>query len=364
MSKDRKKVLHIHSSVNDKQPTPATLELGELGINNAGGNAFLSTKNSNNEVVRFSEDDTIINWMEYKEVFPYEAYTRGSDGQKGVTESDLLSGKSNIIIKLNQVVPNNTVYNDKVNGAKDIYNREINPISSDLNKDGAGLAIDMSAYVLSGGNPSFSSLTVSNKTTLNGDTIINGNTTVNGPITFKDEIIIDGPGFNHELKWTYGDVRNEGSGSTNYATDASFKIPRNIDDLTNWNGNCVTIGHNVCVDGTITASGAIYSSDMNLKENIKTVSRNDFNKAKLVQPKSFNFKDDESKRKTYGVIAQDVENVGLDELVYVKEDGFKAVDYTSLMMLKIAYLEDFCATLNGKIYELNEKIKELENKKK
>ena len=51
MSKDRKKLLHIHSSVNDKQPTPATLELGELGVNNAKGNAFISTKNSDGEVV-------------------------------------------------------------------------------------------------------------------------------------------------------------------------------------------------------------------------------------------------------------------------------------------------------------------------
>ena len=103
MSKDRKKLLHIHSSVNDKQPTPATLELGELGINNAQGNAFISTKNSNGDVVRFSEDDTIINWMEMKEVFPYEGYVRGYDSStSGVTEVDLLNNKSNIIVKLNQ----------------------------------------------------------------------------------------------------------------------------------------------------------------------------------------------------------------------------------------------------------------------
>ena len=64
MAKDRKKLLHIHSSVFDKQPTPDTLEVGELGVNNASGNTFISTKNSADEVVRFSEDDTFINWME------------------------------------------------------------------------------------------------------------------------------------------------------------------------------------------------------------------------------------------------------------------------------------------------------------
>ena len=179
MSKDRKKLLHIHSSVNDKQPTPATLELGELGVNNAKGNAFISTKNSDGEVVRFSEDETIIGWMEQKEVFPYEGYMRGADNSQvdGVTEQDLLNNKSNLIIKLNQVVPENTdysPYDEKVNGAKDIYGNLINPISSGGYKDGAGLAIDMSKYAMIGANPSFSSITTTCHATLNGTTEIKG----------------------------------------------------------------------------------------------------------------------------------------------------------------------------------------------
>ncbi len=179
MSKDRKKLLHIHSSVNDKQPTPATLELGELGVNNAKGNAFISTKNSDGEVVRFSEDETVIGWMEQKEVFPYEGYMRGADNSQvdGVTEQDLLDNKSNLIIKLNQVVPENTdysPYDEKVNGAKDIYGNLINPISSGSYKDGAGLAIDMSKYAMIGANPSFSSITTTCHATLNGITEIKG----------------------------------------------------------------------------------------------------------------------------------------------------------------------------------------------
>ena len=179
MSKDRKKLLHIHSSVNDKQPTPATLELGELGVNNAKGNAFISTKNSDGEVVRFSEDETLIGWIENKEVFPYEAYVRGADNSQvsGVTEQDLLDNKSNIIIKLNQVVPENTdysPYDEKVNGAKDIYGNLINPISAGGYKDGAGIAIDMSPYVMQGANPSFSSITTNCHATFNGTTEIKG----------------------------------------------------------------------------------------------------------------------------------------------------------------------------------------------
>jgi len=177
MSKDRKKLLHIHSSVNDKQPTPETLEFGELGVNIAEGNAFISTKNIGGEVVRFSEDGTIIDWMEYKEVFPYEAYVRGSNAaSSGVTESDLVNNKSNIIVKLNQVVAKNTEYDEKVNGAKDIYGNLINPIGTDNYRDGAGLAIDMSRYAMIGANPSFSSLTTTCNTTLQGQTTISGST--------------------------------------------------------------------------------------------------------------------------------------------------------------------------------------------
>jgi len=177
MSKDRKKLLHIHSSVYDKQPTPETLEVGELGVNNASGNTFISTKNSADEVVRFSEDNTIVNWMDEKEVFPYEAYVRGSDPSiKGVTVQDRAQNKSNIIIKLNQVAPiqEDTDYDLKVNGAKDIYGNLINPIGDDGYKDGAGIAIDMSNYAMIGANPSFSSITSTCGAKFNGTTEIKG----------------------------------------------------------------------------------------------------------------------------------------------------------------------------------------------
>jgi len=175
MSKDRRKLLHIHSSVNDKQPTPASLEIGELGVNNAKGNAFISTKNSDGEVVRFSEDGTVIDWIEMKEVFPYEGYVRGADNTiSGVTESDLVENKSNIIIKINQVAASNSEYDEKINGAKDIYGNLVNPLSEDGYRDGAGIAIDMSPYVMIGSNPSFSSITSNCHTTLKGTTEIIG----------------------------------------------------------------------------------------------------------------------------------------------------------------------------------------------
>ena len=107
----------------------------------------------------------------------------------------------------------------------------------------------------------------------------------------------------------------------------------------------------------------ICSSDRNLKENIKVVDNNKCIFAHNVDVKSFNFKDDANKNIMYGVIAQEVQDSNLNELVYTKEDGHLAVDYTSLMILKIKYLEDLCALLNKKNMELENRISILENNK-
>ncbi len=216
--------------------------------------------------------------------------------------------------------------------------------------------------------------TINNKFTnynITGTTKIDGNTTILSALTVSGDTYIGGTlhlttGLEKVLSWTYGDVRtNAGcsaNDSTNFQNDKCFIIPRKVSDLTNWNGTCYNFDGPLCVTGTITASGAIYSSDRDLKENIEFVAREDFNKAKNIPIKSFNLKEDNDKNKMYGVIAQEVQEAGLNELVYTKEDGHLAVDYTSLMMLKIAYLENFCAHLNGKIVELEDKLAKFENK--
>jgi len=181
MAKDRKKLQHIHSSVPDKQPTPSTLEVGEIAVNNAEDKEFLSIKNTNDKVVRFSSDEQIIDWVEKKEVVPYKGQVRGevgpegtvdSFGSYGITNNDLIGNKSNIVIKLNQVVAGNTPKHGDINGSKDIYNKSVNPTSDSGYTDGAGFAIDMSRYAMIGANPSFSSLTVTDKTDLSGNTTI------------------------------------------------------------------------------------------------------------------------------------------------------------------------------------------------
>ena len=86
------------------------------------------------------------------------------------------------------------------------------------------------------------------------------------------------------------------------------------------------------------APAYLNSSDERLKKNIETISDNDIDKVKNVELKSYAFKSDNSKH--YGVIAQDVEKAGLTELVTNGADGMKSVDYISLLILKIAELEN------------------------
>lgn len=138
MAKNRKKLIHVHSSVYDKQPTQESLEYGELAVNNSERMSFISTKNKSGEVVRFSEDKTLVDWMERKTVFPYTAV---------IDNVDLEKNKSNIEFKMNQLVAKNTPHYNDVNHAKDIDGQDI--------KDGVGFAIDMSKYAMIGANPSF-----------------------------------------------------------------------------------------------------------------------------------------------------------------------------------------------------------------
>ena len=187
MAKDRKKLLHIHSSIPDKQPTAASLEVGEIAVNNAANQEFLSIKNSEDKVKRFSSDEQMITWMERKEVMPYKGYVKGRTGNStygenpgsgdtygsyGITNADLLENKSQIIVKLNQVAAKNTGKYNQVNNAKDKYGNIINPWSGETIGDGAGFYIDMSRYAMNGANPSFSSLTVTDKSDLSGNTTI------------------------------------------------------------------------------------------------------------------------------------------------------------------------------------------------
>ena len=161
MAKNRKKLIHVHSSVYDKQPTQDSLEYGELAVNNSERMSFISTKNSSDEVVRFSEDRTLVDWMERKTVFPYTAV---------IDNVDLEKNKSNIEFKMNQLVAKNTPKSNDVNHAKDIDGQ-------DIEADG-GFAIDMYRYAMIGANPSFKTISATTIYRVPSDNI-SGNTVDN-----------------------------------------------------------------------------------------------------------------------------------------------------------------------------------------
>ena len=107
-------------------------------------------------------------------------------------------------------------------------------------------------------------------------------------------------------------------------------------------------------DRTIKTSKSIYASsfyensDIRLKENVQRIDQSDLTKqVDLVQ---FNFKDSDTKK--YGVIAQQLEQVGLQNLVY-ENDGKKAVDYISLLVLEIQRLRNEIGELKQEINKKN-----------
>lgn len=143
----------------DKQPKSDALEYGELAVNYSDNMSFISTKKSNGSVARFSDDDTLVDWIEYKTVFPYKGE---------VEETNLIDNKSQINFIFNQKVAKNTPHHDD---ALD------------------GFSVDMSKYAMIGGNPTFNEVKVTKIINPNGNVEIKmepsttlSSTTVNGAL--------------------------------------------------------------------------------------------------------------------------------------------------------------------------------------
>lgn len=96
---------------------------------------------------------------------------------------------------------------------------------------------------------------------------------------------------------------------------------------------------NASFSGQVICKSLTETSDERFKENIHPIST-DTEKINGVEFKEFNFVEDTSRRKSYGVLAQDLEKVGLENLVYENEEGIKSVDYTSLVMLELQRLRN------------------------
>lgn len=142
--------------------------------------------------------------------------------------------------------------------------------------------------------------------TIPGNLSVNGYTRFNGSVAFMQNIDVIG-------KSTLSETQ---IGNSN--TLSNLKVYGSIE-----------------VTNNITANAFYESSDKNLKEDIASISTMDL--ARDIQLKEFRFKADGVKR--YGVIAQDLLEEGLDNLVSTKNNHL-TVDYISLLCLKIAQLEE------------------------
>lgn len=103
------------------------------------------------------------------------------------------------------------------------------------------------------------------------------------------------------------------------------------------------------VRGNETANAFYSSSDIRLKENIIPIS-NTF--------REFTWK--ESGQKSYGLIAQEIENE-YPELVSNNDNGYKSINYTSALCMLVAKLENGVDELKEKVKQLEDKLSKYEN---
>lgn len=138
-----------------------------------------------------------------------------------------------------------------------------------------------------------------------------------------------------------------------FAQGMRVGVPVNRNGLTvNINDSLQQVEFDTGAQGGFEFNSSVYalafyeSSDVSLKENIVPITKDATDAVDCLTFKQFNFKDDKDKTTKYGVIAQEVEAVGLGNLV--KDNGeTKSVDYISLLILKIEALEKRIAKLEA-----------------
>ena len=99
---------------------------------------------------------------------------------------------------------------------------------------------------------------------------------------------------------------------------------------------------NVSIPGNLTVNGTIYNpSDISLKENIKDIAKEDYEKVLQLEPKKYNLKSDPNKNEHFGLIAQDLEKL-FPELVNMQSSGNsekKHINYLELIPIMIAKMK-------------------------
>lgn len=258
------------------------------------------------------------------------------------------------------------VYADPVdNSRRDVQTIQVNMLDATSARNGYMTKTQvgqLSSLYTSHGNKSY--------LPLSGGTV-NGNVTVNGKITANGLVIPINYYAKYENWLSQAYINTSGSGASCsfqiYTENGNWSIRResagNVVNATGGNytflqcasNGDIMLGNNRTTinysDGSITTPKVTQASDERLKENISSISE-DLDKIKDIEFFEFNLKNDKTKTKSYGVIAQDLEKVGLENLVVEDANGYKAVDYTALIMLELQRQRKVIAALEKRLAEI------------
>ena len=157
-------------------------------------------------------------------------------------------------------------------------------------------------------------------------------------------VIEGGIGINGNIN-TSGNIKlGDGTNSTNFSTGALI-----VSGGVGVNGNINSFGN-------VTATRLCSSSDIRLKKEIIPL-ENCLSKINEINTVSYKWRKRKGKKRdnilNYGVIAQQLEEIGLEHMVITTEENFKSVSYTQLIPMLI-----------GSIKELTKRIEYIENKNK
>ena len=149
-----------------------------------------------------------------------------------------------------------------------------------------------------------------------------------------------------------------GSGSGSWDGSRPFTIYQ-----ANVGVNTASPSYNLDVNGNARVTGSLYlTSDINKKENISPLTGSLDHVSKL-QGVSYTWKpefqtdDEDSKKKQYGLIAQEVETV-YPEIISEDDEGYKAVNYSALIGPMIEAIKE----LKAENEALSKRVEELEKK--
>lgn len=156
----------------------------------------------------------------------------------------------------------------------------------------------------------------------------------------NDFLVNDGAG---NLSWKQG-----GTSVTPGGNNGSIQFKDSLDKFAGSNNFTYDGNHVNLINGQMYAGAFNANSDLNLKKNIEPLS-NCLDKINKIDVYKYNWK--ETSEKSFGVIAQQLENIGLEHIVKTN-NGIKSVNYNELVSILI-----------GAVKELNKKINTEEKNK-